>query len=413
MFGIATTAERLLTGLTLSSPPAYMAIAHYATPASKFLIVLPSSDRAEVWLLASKLRGVGIDAEIRLSELPTWEERWVWTLEQLSSMAIADHSRPWYGLVDDDTFFPSISDIWLMLQRYQEPTRTSWYIGAECEEDWIQDQFPSRATGGGGLFLSSALLRDISVVFTGEICPKLRVEADPIQPADEWLGVCLREALGVKVSYEKAMHQVHGPKTVDGVYESPGELSTNASLPREQRPRLLSVHHWRLQGQERDLPSMATVTRKSGVRTLMHRYLIWDSDLEPHVVPHRTTAIPSPRGFWVMSNGYSLVHYNLAQPAARADNARAYKCSEQCWDPAGGDDWGSGRDTAEKILGFTEIEEPSMYDRVWEPVRPRDGDWSKRYSFRAALPLDGKLAWTGYFVHETDTMVDIVQVIWV
>lgn len=423
LFALATTVERLISGLTPSSPPAYQAIAHFATPETSFLIVLPKSDEPEVRHLLPRLHAAGIRAEVVLSDLETWDERWAWTIERLAAIAAADETaaadernplppRPWYGMLDDDTFFPRIGDIWTMLERYSDPLHKTWYVGAEAEPNDIQDNFPSHAMGGAGVFLSAGLLRQLDPLLKNNACPSPMTLPD--HAADVWLALCVNSTMGVKVSWEKALHMIHDVSiNIDGVYEGPGELSVDSTLGHRDRPRLLSMHHWKRPSVARDLPSMASLSRKIGSRGLFHRYMIWDdASHDPSKVSNADASSSAPpsasRGFWVMTNGYSLVHHNLERPAQRQ---RDPWCDTKCWDPAGGDDW---NDPVERILSTTEINRPGVFNRIWGDMRPSDSEqMSSRFSFRAAVEGRGDEPWTGFFVHETDALVDVVEVIWI
>lgn len=387
-FCLATTVDRLLANLPT--------VQHFSVHSNRIIVSVPNTeDEDAIRSALTNARAIGLNLEIRQG-IPDdrFADRW-WAAALDVAVSVArnpsDHTSTWYAFIDDDTFFPDITHVWDTLLRYPEPAVNDWYVGANAER-LREDGFP-HGPGGAGAFVSAALVKKLGAPDKQARCKEMEWAGGALG-GDERLAKCLSTRLGVNVSTEYGLHQFDIWGNVDGVFETPGETTRlesqithaddspiiGAALS-EHRHRLLSVHHWS-RWFMRDIPSMATVGFNSGQRAIFHRYMIWDNST--------TTKTPS---FWIMTNGYSLVHYPPVSFSTPEDVQRISTATEETFDD---------------------------YNRKWllsfASTRPKN-EYSQRYSFRLAIHeprgSTGHSEWNGFFVHETDDAVDVIEVIWV
>lgn len=215
MFGVSTTLERLEDSI-----PQFQR--WLSGNGAKLLAVIIDKDISDFEGTISKLRSGGIDA-ILVKANPDIEPA-----QQHFSIVeeLYNHRRPetrWMGIIDDDTFFPSMPNLLATLAKYNDAL--PHYIGA-LSEDWNAVRlFGFMAFGGGGIFLSTPLAEQIHNNFDECLQMGERMEGDVI------IRDCIYAKTNTKLSLEPALHQLDLEQDVSGFYES-------GVLP-------LSIHHYK------------------------------------------------------------------------------------------------------------------------------------------------------------------------
>lgn len=134
-----------------------------------------------------------------------------------------DEATQWIGILDDDTFFPSMHSLINMLGNYDP--RLPQYVGGISEEWWSIVHYGLMAFGGAGLFLSLPMAALIDSQYhnckqqSGSSAGDIRVVE------------CINWYSTVKLTPVPDLHQVDMGGDLSGVYES------------GWRP--LSLHHWK------------------------------------------------------------------------------------------------------------------------------------------------------------------------
>ncbi|KAL3419858.1 hypothetical protein PVAG01_08356 [Phlyctema vagabunda] len=223
----------------------------------------------------SKLAEVGIDATVQASDssldMPGRYLALVPALYNHSSRT----TRKYFALIDDDTFFPSISALVSTLSKYN-PTKP-YYIGAFTERvDWIMDHKVPMAYGGGGVFLTAPLAKDLV-----DLAPTCLKKDEGSGKYLEWgeqgdllLYNCLHNHTETTLTFMPQLHQMDQWGDSSGFYES-------GQLP-------LSLHHyksWHHLAPER----VHLVADACGLDCVLQRFQFKDN--------------------WIISNGYSVAEY--------------------------------------------------------------------------------------------------------
>ncbi|MCJ1364297.1 hypothetical protein MMC16_003406 [Acarospora aff. strigata] len=181
-----------------------------------------------------------------------------------------NHKRPdtkWMGIIDDDTFFPSIPNLLATLAKYDH--NQPHYIGA-LSEDWNAVRlFGFMAFGGGGIFLSTPLTEQIHNGYGECLQMGERMEGDVI------LRDCIYAKTRTKLSLEPDFHQIDLEHDVSGFYES-------GVFP-------LSIHHYKSWYQM--LPEKMHLVAEVCGECFLQRWQFADNTL--------------------LTNAYSAVHYPL------------------------------------------------------------------------------------------------------
>ncbi|KAL9610974.1 MAG: hypothetical protein Q9167_004351 [Letrouitia subvulpina] len=222
-FGMATTLERLE-----GSIPSITRWLAY-TQAKLFVIIRkpeegPWPKPGEVSQKQARLRKNGLDVTL----LPPMSKKEIYTENFFSLAKIMYSSRKnnteWFILMDDDTFFPSMTSLVAMLHKYDAAQQ--YYVGGLSEMWWSVARYGYMAFGGAGIFLSRALAETIDGVY--ETC---QGEMHKAAGGDERVMRCVYEHTEIKLTNEPGLHQMDIGGDYSGIYES-GRM-------------LLSLHHWK------------------------------------------------------------------------------------------------------------------------------------------------------------------------
>ena len=222
LFGLST----LLSRLEDSIPFLERWLAH--TDAHLFVIVVNSEedrkpDKKRMKALQSYMRDRGIKTTLvePLDKNDDMAHRYFSLVKLLYSKR--DEATEWIGLVDDDTFFPSMHSLINMLGNYDP--RLPQYLGAISEEWWSTVHYGLMAFGGAGLFLSLPMAALINSHYHS--CK----QQSGSSAGDMRVFECINWHSTVKLTLIPDLHQVDMGGDLSGIYES------------GWRP--LSLHHWK------------------------------------------------------------------------------------------------------------------------------------------------------------------------
>ncbi|KAL9130142.1 MAG: hypothetical protein Q9175_007100, partial [Cornicularia normoerica] len=222
LFGMST----LLNRLEDSVPFLERWLAH--TDANLVVIVVNSEEdrkpnMKKMTELQSHMRDLGIKTTLvePLDENDDMALRYFSLVKLLYSKR--DKTTQWIGIVDDDTFFPSMHSLINMLGNYDP--RLQQYVGGISEEWWSVVHYGLMAFGGAGLFLSLPMAAMIDSEY--QACR----EQSGSSAGDMRIVECIHWHSQVKLTPIPALHQMDMGGDLSGVYES------------GWRP--LSLHHWK------------------------------------------------------------------------------------------------------------------------------------------------------------------------
>ena len=221
LFGMST----LLSRLEDSVPFLERWLAH--TGASIFIIVVNSEEdrkpnKKKMAQLQSHMRDLGIKATlVKPLQNDDMAHRYFSLVKLIYSKR--DKTTRWIGIVDDDTFFPSMHSLLNMLGKYDSAQQQ--YIGGISEEWWSVVLYGLMAFGGAGIFLSVPMAAVIDSNY------KACREQSGSSAGDMRIQECIQWHSHVKLTPIPDLHQLDMGGDLSGVYES------------GWRP--LSLHHWK------------------------------------------------------------------------------------------------------------------------------------------------------------------------
>lgn len=222
LFGMSTILNRLQDSI----PFLERWLAH--TGANFIVIVVNSEedrrpDKEKMAELQSHMRDLGIKATVvePIDENDDMAHRYFSLVKLLYSKR--DETTQWIGIVDDDTFFPSMHSLINMLDRYDP--RQQQYVGGISEEWWSVVLYGLMAFGGAGLFLSLPMAALIDSKY--QSCR----DQSGASAGDMRIVECIQWHSQVRLTPIPELHQMDMGGDLSGVYES------------GWRP--LSLHHWK------------------------------------------------------------------------------------------------------------------------------------------------------------------------
>ena len=221
LFGMSTFLGRLEDSI----PFLERWLAH--TGASFFVIVVNSEEerkpnKKKMFELQSYMRDLGIKVTlVKPLQNDDMAQRYFSLVKLLYSKR--DKATQWIGIVDDDTFFPSMHSLVDMLGNYDP--KQQQYVGGISEEWWSVVVYGLMAFGGAGLFLSVPMAAVIDSNY------KACREQSGSSAGDMRIVECIYGHSHVKLTPIPALHQMDMGGDLSGVYES------------GWRP--LSLHHWK------------------------------------------------------------------------------------------------------------------------------------------------------------------------
>ena len=269
LFGVATTAERLKDAL--------LQMQHWLSDGrASLLAVVP--DSPVVHEVRAKMAAWGIDGTIKVEDADFCSRYFNLVGHLHTELHAERHRRPdikWVAFIDDDTFFPSMSDVIVRLGDYD--ASKAQYIGGISEDFHQISKHGLFAFGGAGIFLSLPLLEELHTLF-----PACVESEKNVADGDVRLVNCIYKHTRTKLQIESGLHQMDFTGEMHGVFES-GQ-------------RLLSIHHWKT-WYKLDVLKLTTASDVCGEHCLLQRWRFTGQSSE-----------------MVLTNGYSLVDYPKGVP---------------------------------------------------------------------------------------------------
>jgi hypothetical protein len=180
--------------------------------------------------------------------------------------ALSDETQ-WVGVIDDDTFFPSLPRLLQTLAAY-DPS-LPWYIGGLTERRLGISREGFKAWGGAGVFFSRPLLTTLAE--NHQLC---------LPMAKKWGDALWRDCVLKVTSPTVHLTRLAGLNQLDMYGNMAGWYESN--------PNTLSIHHWK-SWHRFPVPLAHLVTDVAGINTFLQRYHYSDNV--------------------VFTNGYSIVYY--------------------------------------------------------------------------------------------------------
>lgn len=222
LFGMST----LLNRLEESLPFFERWLAH--TDAHLFVIVVNSEEerkpnKKKMAALQSHMRDIGIKTTLvaPLDRNDGMALRYFSLVKLLYSKR--DKTTQWIGILDDDTFFPSMPALIDMLNHYDP--RLPHYVGGISEEWWSVVLYGLMAFGGAGIFLFLPMAAIIDS--NHQACR----QQSGSSAGDMRIMECIQSHSPFRLTPIPDLHQIDMRGDLSGVYES------------GWRP--LSLHHWK------------------------------------------------------------------------------------------------------------------------------------------------------------------------
>jgi len=264
LFGVSTTSDRLQAAM-----PAF---SHWLAGTDAKLVAVVYDEQAPASAGGKSLAGLEEafrGQDVRFTAVPPRNKTLSIAQNHFAILAdllaAATPQTRWLGLVDDDTFFPSLFNLARELDKHDH-RRPAW-LGALSEDDDAVARWGFMAYGGAGVFLSVPLARQLQ--------PRIAACLDEsrLGTGDVILGDCIGKHTTTKLTLVPGLYQHDLYGDLSGFYES--------------GVRPLSVHHYR--GWYREpLPLMAAITRLCG-DCFLQRWQFGDDTL--------------------FANGYSVTQY--------------------------------------------------------------------------------------------------------
>lgn len=349
LFGAATTIERLEGALPR------LAYLVGGTKASMIALVPPADNLEE---RQTYFRSRGLDILLLPSELE-FTLRY-FSLVRAFNIHVSDRrlDTDWMVMIDDDTFFPSLSVISERLSTLS--SSKPYWIGAVSEASWQVKNFGRIGFGGAGIVLSRSLLETLDQRYEECTTEELGVLD---MPGDQRLGKCVNKVLPkLKLTIWDELHQWDMRPEPHGLFEA-------------GRP-IWSFHHFHggMWGYA-DMIGMNSVASVAGDRSILRRW-IFDS---------KGSGQEQDRDFWVLTNGYSIVHYHISAGAPNIN----FDHTEHTW-----------ADAAEG------------YNESVGPLRPVDqeGVTKQRWLLRDAAKVGANIH--QFYWYESATENSVIEIVW-
>ncbi|KGO43811.1 hypothetical protein PEX1_001380 [Penicillium expansum] len=275
-FGVATSLERLNDSLD--------AFAHWAGYTRTRIFALIETDHSENGIrdVNAKADALGINLHITESD-DDYLNRYFALIPLLKENA--RETTQWGCIIDDDTFFLSMSRLVDALAKYDHTT--SMYIGGLSESLPQIAAFGIIGFGGAGVFLSKPLLTEITNVY--DKCSAMDYTGD------RRIAMCVYRYTQTQLTVDHRLRQLDLVNDASGFFESGREPP-------------LTVHHWK-SWFHTDMPKLAVVSELCGDSCLLRKWHFGDG--------------------WILTNGFSVIKYY-------ADPDQDDLAMEQTWSPHNG-----------------------------------------------------------------------------
>jgi len=274
IFGCSTTFQRFTDPKTspISEWARWLTDGNGHSNGAGLVLALFDTTQEEIDHAAERLNSVGINATVVASD-PTLDMpgRYVALVNMLYNHNSRDN-RKFFILMDDDTFFPAMSELLNTLTHY-DPAKP-YYIGTFTERaQWLLEHQAPFAFGGGGIILTAPLAKQIAGLPCLEKTEDGRYVLDSDQ-GDRLLYNCIHQHTETRLTYLPLLHQEDQFGDPSGFYES-------GTMP-------LSLHHYK--SWHAFIPGKAhIVVDACGEDCLLQRWQFKDN--------------------FILSNGYSVAQY--------------------------------------------------------------------------------------------------------
>ncbi|KAJ5216260.1 uncharacterized protein N7498_002667 [Penicillium cinerascens] len=275
-FGVATSIGRLNESLDQ--------FAHWAgyTRTRIFALIEPDETGEGISYVKTKAENLGINLFITESE-DDYLHRY-FALIPLMKEHMREQTQ-WACIIDDDTFFLSMSALVDALAEYDHTK--PMYIGGLSEGTPQIAVFGIIAFGGAGVFLSRPLLSELAAVY--DECEQMTYTGD------RRIANCVYQYTTTRMTIDHRLHQLDLMKDASGFFESGREPP-------------LSVHHWKSWFQA-DMPKLSVISELCGDTCLLRQWQFADG--------------------WMLTNGFSVIKYGF--PPGPGDLSM-----EMTWEPHNG-----------------------------------------------------------------------------
>ena len=221
IFGLQTTIHRLRNSVQ------HLARWLPNTGARLYAIVIESegvaADDSDMAILEKEFHDLGMNVSVIHPVEST--DRFAARYFSLGSVMYQarNEKTEWVVYIDDDTFFPSLHDLQLMLLKHD--SNKEQYIGALSEDWWAVNHYGLMGFGGAGIFLSMPLAKVVDE-HTQFCKTHLRTTSGDVTVMD-----CIYQHSATKLTHVPELHQIDIAGDLSGFYESGRQF--------------LSLHHWK------------------------------------------------------------------------------------------------------------------------------------------------------------------------
>lgn len=286
LFGIATSSQRLRDSK--------QSFGHWLADSGATLVCMITDEPKELLSLNS----ASLEAEYAASGIKlklVRRQDMKHSPEQSHMMLVRDllaHSTGsttqthWLGILDDDTFFPSLHALSTELARHDHTH--SQYLGALTENADALHQGVLAAWGGAGIFLSLPLAKEIEPHLDGCLGGK---------GGDMLIMECIHAHSRARLTMVAGLWQMDFMGDTAGIYES--------------GRRMLSMHHWK-SWHWLPVREMAAVTWICG-DCFLQRFVFGAAGNKGHSADSDPMGLEETDGVTVLNVGYSINLYTGAE----------------------------------------------------------------------------------------------------
>ena len=280
LFGVSTTYARIRDRdyAMIKAWSRWLTDGHHHSNGASLVVVLNQARNDELEEIDRMLQATGIDCWVTTTEEPMSMARRYFELSRIlrtfaANLAANGQDKRWFGLVEDDVFFPSLS--YLRERLFSYNTDGQHYIGLPSERlDWEMDDRGITTYGGGSVLLTRTAISKVPNLPCFE--PESNGPSFKAKRWDELLHDCLMKHSDINMNVLPGFYSPND----DRFDENTDSYETGQQpllLRRYAERHLLNINKAHL------------VTNVCGESCFMQRYLFQDK--------------------WVLVNGISISQY--------------------------------------------------------------------------------------------------------
>ncbi|KAF4126668.1 hypothetical protein GMORB2_0404 [Geosmithia morbida] len=328
LFGISTTVARIADRdyAMVKAWSRWLTDGHHHANGASLVVVLDQARPDELEEIDNVLQATGIDCWVTSTDEPMSMARRYVELTRIlrtfaANMEMNGQEKRWFGLVEDEVFFPSLANLRDRLFAYN--TDSPVYIGVPSERpDWSEGGKATTTFGGGVVIFSRSA---VSVTASLPCFESGQTMSFTSKRWDELLQTCILKNTDMNMHVLPGFFSPNDEAAVADTQSDSYEMGLQPLLLRRYGERhLLDVNKAHL------------VTNVCGEACFMQRYLFRDN--------------------WVLVNGVSLNHY--------PDGVEVHILSENRYDED--DDGAHGKDV--------DRETPTSHKKSSSPSTPQTPD---------------------------------------